>query len=66
MGIGKLIHAFKENQYLTVILKESYHGGIKSGKLLVWLITSGVMGAATVKDISSSITRLVFRYAFSV
>ena len=65
MGIGQLIDTVKECQYLTIVLKETYHRLIKSREFLIWLISPGVVGAAAIKDISSAITALILWYTLS-
>ena len=63
--IGKLVHTVKECQYLTIVLKETYHRLVKSREFLIWLISPWVVGTAAVKDISSAITALILWYTLS-
>ena len=55
MSVCQLIHAVEECQYLTVVLQESDYRFIEPCQFLVWLITTGVMGAATVKHITTAV-----------
>ena len=55
MGIGQLIDTVKECQYLTIIFKETDDRLVKPSEFLVRLIASGVVGAPTVKHISTPI-----------
>ena len=59
VGIGQLVYRLKEGEYLTVILKESYHGFVETCQLLVWLIAPRVVGAAAVEDIAATVSALV-------
>lgn len=66
MMIGKLVHWLEEFYYLTVILKEADDRLVESRQLLIRLIASGIMSAATVEDISSSIAAGILRDALTV
>ena len=66
MGIGQLIDAVEEGQNLAVVLEEANDRLVKSCQLLVRLIASWIMGGATVKDVTTAVAALVFRYALTV
>ena len=66
MRVGQPIHTVKKGQYFTIIFQKSDNGFIQSCKILVWLVPSRIMGTATIKDISPSISRFIFRYTFPV
>ena len=60
MGISQLIHRVEEGEYLAVILKESDYRLVETSEFLIRLITSWIMSAAAVEDVSSTIARRVF------
>ena len=60
MGISQLIHRVKEGEYLAVILKESDYRLVETSEFLIRLITSWIMSAAAVEDVSSAVARRVF------
>ncbi len=66
MGIGKPIHAVEEGKYLAVVLEKTDDGLVEACKFLVRLITPGIVGAATVEDISSAIAAIVDGYALAI
>ena len=59
VGIGQLIDAVKEGQYLTVILQESDNRFFQSVYFLVRLVATGVVGAATIEHVATAIAALV-------
>ena len=66
MSVGELIYAVEEGEYLAVVLKESYHGFVESRELFVRLISSGVVCASAIENISTTVFCLVLRYSLSV
>ena len=64
--VGKPIDTVEEGEYLAVVLKESDHRLVESRKFLVWLIASGVVGAAAVENVATTVSRRVLRYALAV
>ena len=64
MRIHDTIDMVKEPEYFPVILKKFYNRKISACQFLIWLVTSGVMDAAAVKDISASVTGRIMRDAF--
>ena len=59
--IGKCIDMLQELENLTIILQESDHRFIQARQLLVRLITTWIVSASTVKDITATIARRIFR-----
>ena len=55
MMVGKAINTIEEGQYLAIILLESDDWLVETRQFLVWLVSAGVMGAATIEDITASI-----------
>ena len=55
MMVGKAINTIEEGQYLAIILQESDDWLVETRQFLVWLVSAGVMGAATIEDITASI-----------
>ena len=55
MCIGQFVDTIKEREYLTIIFQETNDRLVESCQLFVRLITSRIMGTATVKDIPSPI-----------
>ena len=66
VGIGQLIDAVEERQYLAVVLEETDDGLIESCHLLVLLVTPWVVGAAAVEHVASAIAALVLRNTFLI
>ena len=66
VGVGKLVDAFKEGEYLAVVLKESYYRFVETRELLVRLIASGVVGGAAVEHIAATVARLVGRDSLAI
>ena len=66
MCIGKLVNIVEEREYFAIIFKESDYGFVKSGKLLVRVVTTRIMGGAAIKNVSSAVSALIFRYSLSV
>lgn len=66
VGIGQLVDAVEESEYLAIILKETDDRLVKSGKFLIRLIAPRIVGASTIEDITSTIARLVFRDSLSI
>jgi hypothetical protein len=63
--ISQPIDVLQEGKYLAIVLQESDNGLVKSGQLLVGLVSTGIVRAATIKDISATITAIVLRDAFT-
>lgn len=59
--IGKCIDMLQELENLTIILQESDDRFVQTRQLLVRFITAWVMRASTVKDITATIARRIFR-----
>ena len=66
MAISKCINTIEEGEYLSIILKETYHGFIKTCEFLVRLIAAWIVSGTAVEDIASTIARRIFRYAFFI
>ena len=66
VGIGKLVDAIEEGEYLAVVLKESYYRFVETRELLVRLIASGVVGGAAVEHIAATVARLVGRDSLAI
>ena len=66
MGIGQLIYRVEEGEYLAVVLEESDYRFVETREFLVWLISSGIMCASAVEDISAAIARGVVGYALAI
>ena len=66
VGVGKLVDAFKEGEYLAVVLKESYYRFVETRELLVRLIASGVVGGAAVEHIAATVARLIGRDSLAI
>lgn len=59
--IGKCIDMLQKLENLTIILQESDDRFVQTRQLLVRFITAWVMSASTVKDITATIARRIFR-----
>ena len=66
MIIGQFIHRVEECQYLAIILKKSYHRLVQTCQLFIRLVSAGVMRAAAVKHISTTVAALVLGYAVAI
>ena len=66
MGIGQLIHAVQEGQYLTIVLQETDDGLVQTSQLLVRLVTTWVVRATAVEDIATTIAALVLRNTLGI
>lgn len=66
MGIGELIDGVEEGEDLAVVLKEADDGFVESRQLLVRLITTGVVGGATVEHIAAAVAALVVGNALAI
>lgn len=66
MRVSKFIDRIKEGYNLTIIFKESYHRFVNTRQMFIRLITSRVMRTATVKDITTTVTRCILWYALMV
>ena len=66
MCIGQLIHRVEEGEYLAVVLEESDYRFVETREFLVWLISSGIMCASAVEDISAAIARWVVGDTFAI
>src|SRR3712207_1519048 len=64
--VGQLIYMIKEFKYFPIIFQETNHRLIQSGKLLVRLVTAGVMGASAVEYVATAISRLIGRQALAI
>ena len=60
--VGQPIDALQEYKNLAIVLQELDDGSIQTGNLFVRLIAPRIVRAATVKDITASITGLIHRY----
>lgn len=65
MGIGQFVDTIKEGEYLTVILKETDDGLVKSCQFLIRFVAPRVMGAAAVEHVASPIATLVLGNPFA-
>ena len=66
MGICQFVNAVEESQDLTIILKKSNDRFVKSGQLLVGFVATGVVGTATVEDITSAVATIVLWYSLAI
>ena len=66
MCIGKSVDTIEECEDFTIIFQEAYDRLIQSGEFLIWLISSGVVRATTVEDISAAVARFILGDTFSV
>lgn len=66
VGIGQLVDAVEEGEYLPVVLEEADDGLVEAGQLLVRLVPSGVVGGAAVEHVAAAVARLVGRDALAV
>ena len=64
--VNQRIDAIEETQYLAIILKELYHLVVTTGEMPVLRVAPRVVGATTVEDVTATIARDVFRYAFLI
>ena len=61
MMVGQPIYAFQELKDFAVVLKEADNRFVKSGQLLVRFVAAGIVGAATVEHVATTIAGRVFR-----
>ena len=66
MCICQLVNTLQEGQNLSIILKETDDWLVKSRQLLVGFITSRVVCAAAIKNISSAIATCILWDAFLI
>ena len=66
MGVGQLIDAIQERQYLTIVLQETDNGFVQTCQLLIRLITARVVRATAVEDIATTIAALILRNALGI
>ena len=66
MSIGQFIDRVEEGKDLTIVLKETDNRLIKTRQFLIGFITTGVVGATAVKDITATIATLVLRDTFAI
>ena len=66
VGIGQLIHALEEGEYLSVILQKADDGFVQSGLVLVRLVSAGVVSASAVEHIAAAIAAGVGRNALAI
>ena len=66
MGIGQFIDGIEECQNLSVVFQEADDWLVKSRQLLVGFITSRVVCAAAIKNISSAIATCILRDALLI
>ena len=59
VSISQSIDGVEEGQYLTIVLEEADDGLIESCQLLIWLVTTRIVGRTTVEDIAATIAALV-------
>ena len=64
MGIGKLINGIEEGEDFSVVLKETDYRLIQSCQFLVRLITSRVVSASAIENISTAIAAIILWNTF--